>query len=121
MLISSNSCSVACINNAAKFAPAEKALLDSGFTQSDLSGLTLYGPSTSGCTLCTQGYKGRIGLFEIMPITSNIAELIMSGGNALAIRQEADKAGLFSLRTAGLDKVKKGMTSLEEVHRVTKL
>ena len=96
-----------------------EALLEEGFTEADIqSGFTVYRPV--GCDRCTKGYRGRVGLFEVMPVNEALGRLIMEGGNALQIRDQAVKDGLIELRRSGLEKVKSGMTSLEEVNRVTK-
>jgi len=73
-----------------------------------------------GCDRCTNGYKGRVGVYEVLPVTKIIAQLIMGGGNALDIAKAAREAGFNSLRTSALRKAAQGMTSLEEVNRVTK-
>jgi type IV pilus assembly protein PilB len=95
-----------------------EALLAEGFTQEDVaSGLKLYGPK--GCGNCTDGYKGRVGIYQVMPVTEAIGRIIMEGGNAIDINDQAKKEGVWDLRKSGLKKVKDGMTSLEEVNAVT--
>lgn len=94
------------------------ALLTEGFTQADLdAGMTVYGPV--GCGQCTDGYKGRIGIYQVMPVTDAIGRIIMEGGNALGIGDQARRDGVWDLRTAGLNKVRQGLTSLDEVNSVT--
>lgn len=73
-----------------------------------------------GCDKCNNGYKGRVGVYEVVRITPTIANLIMEGGNSLQIAAEAKKAGFNNLRTSALRKVAIGLTSLEEANRVTK-
>ena len=73
-----------------------------------------------GCDKCTNGYKGRVGLFEVMPVSEEMGRLIMEGANALQIRDRAKEEGIADLRASGLEKVKAGITSLEEINRVTK-
>lgn len=73
-----------------------------------------------GCDKCNNGYKGRVGVYEVVRITPTIANLIMEGGNSLQIAAEAKKAGFNNLRTSALRKVATGLTSLEEANRVTK-
>ncbi|WP_207062637.1 type IV-A pilus assembly ATPase PilB [Motiliproteus sp. SC1-56] len=98
----------------------EAALLEEGFTEADIqAGLTLYEPV--GCNACNGGYKGRVGIYEVMPMTSEIAELIMNNGNSLEIGELAARQGVNNLRTSGLLKAAQGVTSLAEVNRVTKL
>ncbi|WP_157670809.1 type IV-A pilus assembly ATPase PilB [Chitinibacter sp. GC72] len=98
--------------------PAQ-ALLDAGFHQEDLDGSwQAYGPT--GCDICKgTGYKGRVGIYQVMPITDEINRLIMNHGNAIDIADQARREGVLSLREAGLRKVKQGLTSLEEVMAVT--
>ncbi|MDD3450295.1 MAG: type IV-A pilus assembly ATPase PilB, partial [Gammaproteobacteria bacterium] len=69
---------------------------------------------------CTGGYKGRVGLYEVMPVTDEIGHLIMEGGNSMEIADLARQQGVVDLRRAGLNKVRDGLTSLEEINRVTK-
>jgi type IV pilus assembly protein PilB len=97
----------------------EQALLDAGLTQEDFDGTWRpYGPV--GCDICKgTGYKGRVGIYQVMPITDEINRLIMNHGNAIDIADQARKEGVLSLREAGLRKVKQGLTSLEEVMAVT--
>ena len=97
--------------------PAE-ALLKEGFTQADLdSGMTIFGPK--GCSQCTAGYKGRVGIYQVMPVTETIGRIIMEGGNAMQIAARAKEEGVPDLRASALKKVKDGLTSLEEINRVT--
>ncbi|HZF29664.1 MAG TPA: type IV-A pilus assembly ATPase PilB [Gammaproteobacteria bacterium] len=97
--------------------PAE-ALLKEGFTQADIdSGITIY--SAKGCGQCTNGYKGRVGIYQVMPCSETIGRIIMEGGNAMQIAVTAKKEGVADLRQSGLKKVKDGITSLEEINRVT--
>jgi type IV pilus assembly protein PilB len=95
-----------------------EALLKEGFTQADLaSGMTIFSPK--GCSQCTNGYKGRIGIYQVMPVTETIGRIIMEGGNAMQIAVTAKKEGVADLRQSALKKVKDGLTSLEEINRVT--
>jgi type IV pilus assembly protein PilB len=97
--------------------PAE-ALLKEGFQEADVrAGMKIYGPK--GCTACSDGYKGRCGIYQVMPVTDAIGRIIMEGGNAIDIADQAAKEGVWDLRRAGLEKVKQGLTSLEEVNSVT--
>ena len=98
--------------------PAIEALLKEGFQPADVeAGLKLYGPK--GCSNCTDGYKGRVGIYQVMAVTDAIGRIIMEGGNAISISDQAAKEGVWDLRRAGLEKVKQGMTSLEEVNSIT--
>jgi type IV pilus assembly protein PilB len=97
--------------------PAE-ALRKEGFREEDIeAGLKIYAPK--GCGNCTDGYKGRTGIYQVMPVTEAIGRLIMAGGNAIDIGDEAEKCGIWDLRRAGLEKVKQGITSIDEVNSVT--
>ncbi len=97
--------------------PAE-ALQKEGFTPTEIeAGITIFGPK--GCTQCTDGYKGRIGIYQVMPVTEAIGRIIMEGGNAMQIAETAKQGGVADLRQSALKKVKDGLTSLEELNRVT--
>jgi len=97
--------------------PAD-ALLKEGFRREDIeSGMTIYGPK--GCSACNDGYKGRVGIYQVMPVTETIGRIIMEGGNAISISDQARKEGVSDLRASGLKKVKDGLTSLQEVNSVT--
>jgi type IV pilus assembly protein PilB len=97
--------------------PAE-ALLKEGFQEVDVkAGLKIFAPK--GCANCTDGYKGRCGIYQVMPVSDSIGRIIMEGGNAIDISDQAQKEGVWDLRRAGLEKVKAGLTSLEEVNSVT--
>jgi type IV pilus assembly protein PilB len=95
-------------------APVE-TLLNAGFTEADIDGSwVLYGPGE--CDRCKgSGYKGRVGLYQVMPVTQEIQRLIMANGNENDIAAQAEKDGVNDLRRSGLLKVKQGLTSLEEV------
>ena len=71
------------------------------------------------CNQCSGGYRGRVGLFEVMPITKAIENLIMNKGNSQDILKQAISEGMLSIYQAGLDKIKEGITTIEEVNRVT--
>jgi type IV pilus assembly protein PilB len=97
--------------------PAE-ALLKEGFTQADVeAGITVF--HAKGCSQCTGGYKGRLGIYQVMTCSEAIGRIIMEGGNAMQIADQAKAEGVADLRQSGLKKVKDGLTSLEEINRVT--
>jgi len=96
----------------------KEALLREGFKEEELDDLTLF--EAVGCQQCNEGYKGRLGIFEVMPITDRIARIILEAGNALQIADQARADGVNDLRESGLNKVREGLTSLEEINRVTK-
>ncbi|HBG51924.1 MAG TPA: type IV-A pilus assembly ATPase PilB, partial [Gammaproteobacteria bacterium] len=93
------------------------ALLQLGFLPEELDELVIYGPK--GCEHCTDGYKGRVGIYQVLPVSPAIGRIIMDGGNSLDIAKQAAEEGVIDLRRAGLNKVKEGLTGLEEIHRVT--
>ncbi|MDX3932914.1 MAG: type IV-A pilus assembly ATPase PilB [Stenotrophomonas sp.] len=95
------------------------ALLAEGFTQAQLdAGIELY--EAVGCDECTEGYKGRTGIYQVMPMTDEISTIILAGGNALQIADAAQAIGVNDLRQSALVKASKGVTSLAEINRVTK-
>lgn len=94
-----------------------EVLLEAGFLESDIGTFTVYHPI--GCEKCNNGYKGRVGIYEVVKITDQIARIIMEGGNSIEIGDAARKEGFNDLRASGLLKIKQGVTSLEEVNRVT--
>ena len=91
-----------------------ETLIEAGFLDDDVDGSwTPYRPV--GCSMCTNGYKGRVGIYQVMPITEEIQRIILRDGSALEIAAQAESEGVRSLRQSGLQKVKLGMTSVEEV------
>lgn len=93
---------------------SHKTLLEAGFIKDDIDGSwTPYRPV--GCALCNNGYKGRVGIYQVMPITEEIQRIILRDGTALEIAEQAQREGVNNLRQSGLYKVKQGMSSLEEV------
>ena len=95
-----------------------EALLLAGFEKEDLDDLNIYKPI--GCPECNEGYRGRSGVFEVMPITDEIARIILEEGNAMRITEQARKEGIIDLRQSALNKVAAGITDLIEINRVTK-
>ena len=107
-----------CPNCKAPLDVPRKALLEAGYKPEELDGTwTPYKPV--GCSACNNGYKGRVGIYQVMPISEEIQRIILRGGTSLDIAQQASKEGVRSLRESGLLKVKLGQTSLEEVLSVT--
>ncbi len=102
-------------------APADipqEALVDAGFKEEDVDGSwSPYRPV--GCSACNNGYKGRVGIYQVMPISEEIQRIILRDGSALEIAEQAEREGVRSLRQSGLHKVRQGLTSLEEVLAVT--
>ncbi|MGQ0834038.1 MAG: type IV-A pilus assembly ATPase PilB [Gammaproteobacteria bacterium] len=96
----------------------KEALLKEGFSQADVAaGIKVFAPK--GCSNCTDGYKGRVGIYQVLPVTEAIARIILAGGSAVEIGHQATKEGVWDLRRAGLEKIKSGMTSIEEINSVT--
>lgn len=95
-----------------------QTFIDAGFSKEDAASVVSY--KGEGCNVCNNtGYKGRVALYEVMPVKEEIKELILQGASALDIKKAAIKLGMKSLRMSGLSKVKDGMTSLEEVVETT--
>ncbi len=96
----------------------DKVLLNAGFKQEELRDLTMF--SAVGCDHCTNGYKGRVGIYQVLTLTDKMRTLILNGGNTDQLAECALAEGFNDLRRSGLNKVRMGMTSLEEVDRITK-
>lgn len=98
----------------------KRALIeDLGFTEEQIEGVTFYEPSEEGCEKCSRGYKGRVGIYEVMPISKEVGKIIMNKGNALEIAAQAQAEGINNLRQSAMLKAVQGLTSLVEVERVT--
>jgi len=95
----------------------EGELLKLGVSKEDIPNFKPF--KAVGCSMCTDGYKGRTGIFQVLPITEEVKALIMSGCTQIDIEKLAAQMGVADLRQAGLIKVKEGLTSLDEVERVT--
>jgi type IV pilus assembly protein PilB len=96
-----------------------ETLVQEGFTDEQLAEeATIYGPV--GCSNCTNGYKGRVGIYQVMPVSETMGRMIMEGCNSMQLADQADEEGIPDLRKSGLKKVLQGVTSLEEINRVTK-
>ncbi len=94
-------------------------LLEEGFTQEQIDeGVTVF--KAVGCDKCTRGYKGRVGIYQVMPVSDGMARIIMEGGNSIQLADQAEKEGIDDLPKSGLKKVAAGLTSLEEINRVIK-
>ncbi|RMH47525.1 MAG: type IV-A pilus assembly ATPase PilB, partial [Gammaproteobacteria bacterium] len=92
-------------------------LLDFGFREDEVDNLTIY--EAVGCDKCTNGYKGRVGIYQVMPVTESISRLIMENGNAIQIADQAKAEGIPDLRASALEKARQGIIDLKEVNRVT--
>ena len=82
------------------------------------AGITVY--EAVGCEDCTGGYKGRAGIYQVMPMTEEIQQIVLAGGNVQQLTEASQRSGVRDLRRSALDKVKQGITSLVEINRVTK-
>jgi type IV pilus assembly protein PilB len=96
----------------------KEELINLGFEKDEVDSLTIYGPV--GCGQCSHGYKGRVGIYQVMPISETMGRIVMDGGNAMDIADQAQKEGVWDLRQSGIHKVRCGITSLQELERVTK-
>lgn len=96
----------------------DNILISAGFKEEELPSLVVYGPV--GCEKCMNGYKGRVGIYQVMTLSEDMRKLILSGGNALQLAEQAKSEGINDLRASGLNKIRQGITSLEEIDRVTK-
>ena len=98
----------------------KEALLDVGFIEEDFKEkFQLYGPKEGGCEMCNNGYKGRVGIYQVMPVTDAISRIIMKHGTAHDIADQAKLEGVNDLRRSGILKAKQGLTSMEEVEACT--
>ncbi|MBC7435831.1 MAG: type IV-A pilus assembly ATPase PilB [Bdellovibrionales bacterium] len=103
-----------CLNCKAPADIPRETLIEAGFEEDQVDGTwTTYRPV--GCSMCNNGYKGRVGIYQVMPITDEIQRIILRDGSALDIAQQSKSEGVRSLRQSGLHKVRQGLTSLEEV------
>ena len=93
-----------------------QALLDAGFREDEVDTLKIN--CAVGCDQCSEGYKGRVGIYQVMPISEEMGRIIMAGGNAIDLADQAKKEGIPDLRESGLNKIRQGVTSLEELNRV---
>ena len=97
----------------------KEVLLKEGFTEEDIASDDFAIYSANGCSKCNEGYKGRVGIYQVMPISEDMGRIIMSDGNAIDIADQSKKEGIDDIRRSALKKVMAGMTSLEECNRVT--
>ncbi|MFA6164810.1 MAG: ATPase, T2SS/T4P/T4SS family, partial [Methylobacter sp.] len=102
-------------------APADfpnNILTSAGLKEDELSTLKIFSPV--GCDQCTNGYKGRVGIYQVMTLSEKMRSLILEGCNAMQLAEQAKSEGINDLRASGLNKIRLGITSLEEIDRVTK-
>lgn len=108
-----------CIHCKKSISYPDNVLTETGFDSTEFKQLELFEADTEGCASCTNGYRGRTGIFQVLPISESIRTLIMEGCTEQDIERTADTEGVLDLRAAGLKKVRDGITSLEEIERVT--
>lgn len=95
----------------------ENVLVDAGFTPEQINGIELF--KAVGCDKCADGYKGRVGIYQVMPISEDTQKIIMAGGNSIEIAEQGQRENINDIRQSGLVKVCQGVTSLTECNRVT--
>ena len=95
----------------------EEVLLSNGFKETDLGTIQMFRPM--GCDKCNDGYKGRVGIYQVMPLSEKMRTLILEGGNTLELAEQAKADGVNDLRESGLEKIRQGITSLDEINRIT--
>ena len=93
-------------------------LVKEGFSEDDAKKLKAY--KAVGCDSCVAGYKGRVGIFQVMPISEAMEKLIILGCSTKELEDQSAKEGILTLRQSGLEKIKSGITSIEEINRITK-
>jgi type IV pilus assembly protein PilB len=107
-----------CVHCKALLAVPTHALIDVGLSPAEAAAITCY--RGNGCEVCSgTGYKGRIAIYEVMPLSPELRDLVLSGGSALDIKRSAIRLGMRTLRASGLEKLCEGTTTIEEVVRVT--
>ena len=98
----------------------QQAMIDIGYGQDEIGKVKLF--KNRGCTTCNNtGYKGRVGLYEVMEITDQLREMILTGASSIELKNKAAEEGMITLRGSGLRKIKAGLTTVEEVVRETVL
>ena len=107
-----------CTNCKAEIEPPAEALRDLGVKMEEIGTFPIY--EGAGCNMCANtGFKGRVALYEVMPITDEIKELVLAGASAMELKREAVRLGMSTLRMAGVNKLKEGTTTIQEVGRST--
>ncbi len=93
-------------------------LIEQGFKEEELDNLKTY--KAVGCEKCSHGYKGRVGIYQVMPMSDAMGRIVMAGGTSIDLADQAAKEGVLDLRESGLNKIREGLTTIEEIDRVTK-
>ncbi len=120
LIIAQRLCRVLCPRCKRELKLPKPALMQLGFTEQEIDSGLLVIYEAVGCNHCQDGYKGRIGIYECIEVSKEIAQIIMDGGSALDVAAQSAKEGNWTLREAGLNKVRNGITTLDEVTRITK-
>ncbi len=120
LIIAQRLCRVLCVRCKRELKLPKPALLQLGFKETEIDSGELVIYEAVGCNHCQDGYKGRIGIYEVMEVSKTIGQLIMDGGNAFDVAKQSLLEGNWSLRESGLNKIRGGMTTIDEVTRVTK-
>ena len=120
LIIAQRLCRILCPRCKKEITLPKPTLLEIGFTEQDIDSneLTIFEPV--GCHHCQDGYKGRTGIYETMEISKEISQIIMNGGNALDIAKQSAIEGNWTLRQSGLNKIRMGITTIEEIMKITK-
>ncbi|MBV1950683.1 MAG: Flp pilus assembly complex ATPase component TadA, partial [Cycloclasticus sp.] len=95
-----------------------KTLVGEGFSEEEIDDLVTY--KAVGCNNCTGGYKGRVGIFQVMPVSEAMQKIIIANGTTKELEEQSINEGILTLRESGLQKIRAGTTSIEEINRITK-
>jgi type IV pilus assembly protein PilB len=120
LIIAQRLCRILCPKCKREIKIPKPALMQIGFPEAEIDSGNLKIYSAVGCNSCLEGYRGRTGIYEVMQVSKAIGEIIMNGGNSIDIEQQSIKEGNWTLREAGLNKIRQGITSIDEVTRATK-
>jgi type IV pilus assembly protein PilB len=120
LIIAQRLCRILCPKCKRELKVPKPALLELGFKEAEIDSGTLVIYEAVGCNHCQDGYKGRTGIYELVEVTKTIAQKIMDGGNALDVAKQSQLDGNWTLREAGLNKIRNGITSIDEIARITK-
>ncbi len=120
LIIAQRLCRILCAKCKREIKLPKPALLQLGFNEQEVDGGELVIYEAVGCNHCQDGYKGRTGIYETVEVSKKIAEIIMNGGNAIDVAKQSALEGNWTLREAGLNKIRTGMTTIDEVTKITK-
>lgn len=120
LIIAQRLCRQLCAKCKRRIELPKPALLELGFNEQEIDDKSLNIYEAVGCNSCNDGYKGRVGIYEVMEISKAIGQIIMDGGNAMDIAKQSIKEGNWTLRDSGLNKIRQGITTIDEITKVTK-